>query len=42
MEREELLSKIKKILEKQGARRKLMQRSKADSVATASSLINLT
>lgn len=42
MERNELLSKIKKILEKQGARRKLMQRSKADSVATASGLINLT
>jgi hypothetical protein len=42
MERKELLSQIKKILERQGARRKMMQRTKANSVATASSLINLT
>ena len=42
MERAELLSHIKRIIEKQGAKRKLMQRSKADSIATASSLINLT
>ena len=42
MERTELLSHIKRILEKQGAKRKLMQRAKADSIATASSLINLT
>jgi hypothetical protein len=42
MERTELLSKIKKILEKQGAKRKLMQREKHDSVSRASSLINLT
>lgn len=42
MERAELLSKIKKILEKQGAKRKLMQREKRSSVEQASSLINLT
>lgn len=42
MERAQLLSQIKKILEKQGARRKMMQRTKADATATASSLINLT
>jgi hypothetical protein len=42
MERAELLSKIKKILEKQGARRKFMQKDKHDSVSRASSLINLT
>lgn len=42
MERTELLSKIKKILEKQGAKRKLMQQDKVDSVARASALINVT
>jgi len=42
MERAQLLSQIKKILEKQGARRKMMQRTKVDSTTTASSLINLT
>jgi hypothetical protein len=42
MERAELLSKIKKILEKQGARRKFMQKDKHDSVSRASSIINVT
>lgn len=42
MERTELLSRIKKILEKQGARRKFMQRDKANQIALASNLINVT
>jgi len=42
MDRSQLLSNIKKILEKQGAKRKLMQKAKRDSVAVASELIGIT
>lgn len=42
MERAQLLSQIKKILEKQGARRKLMQKEKHDSVSRASEIIGIT
>lgn len=40
MDRTELLSQIRKILEKRGARRKFMQKAKLNSVYTASTIIN--
>jgi len=42
MDRAQLLLNIKKLLEKQGAKRKLMQKAKRDSVALASELIGVT